>query len=483
MIPNFLKKFKGFENFDRGKFFCFERKYHFILCLCCKKVGMEEVEIDQLVGRRIGSMGKKLMAAAREGHLCVQEDGEVEGCIELKGDEERFEGFIGKWGNLYYLQRNWVLEGEVIRHFTRLISDVTPIECGEKGTLNEEQYRALQVGLSASVTCLTGGPGTGKSYVIGEIVKRFNGSVSVCAPTGKAASLLKDKLECPVGTLHGILGIKGNKDLLFGGKSLDDEMVIVDECSMIDVALWAALLRNVKSGTRLILVGDHEQLPPVEAGTVFGELCHHLQKKGSGYVHLNRCMRSDRFEILEMAEAVKRGELIQHGKLERKIEEWKERFKQGGFQILSCLRKGLFGVEAINELMWHGDKIPIMITQSSKRMGLSNGEMGILVKKNEGRNLGKDDSAIFGSREFPAVLLPEFELAYCLSVHKSQGSEFKTVVLLVPKGAEMFGREILYTGITRAKEKIEVLAEKSVLEACLANSSVRMSGIRKRLCQ
>jgi exodeoxyribonuclease V alpha subunit len=183
-----------------------------------------------------------------------------------------------------------------------------------------------------------------------------------------------------------------------------------------------------------------------------------------------------------MANAVKHGEMIEYGKLERKVEEWREEFRRGGFRILSCLRKGPFGVKAINEMMWGEGEIPIIVTRTDKRMGLSNGEMGILVKRNEGRILGKDDRAWFGSREFSAVLLPEFEYAYCLSVHKAQGSEFDRVVLLVPKGAEVFGREILYTGITRAREKIEVLGDQGVIEECLKKSATKKSGIQRRLC-
>ena len=123
-----------------------------------------------------------------------------------------------------------------------------------------------------------------------------------------------------------------------------------------------------------------------------------------------------------------------------------------------------------------------MITRSDRRMELSNGEMGVLVKRDPGRAMVKNDVARFGEREFPAALLPEFELGYCLSVHKSQGSEFKRVVLLVPKGAEKFGREVLYTGMTRAKDELIVLGEEGVIEACLSKGSERLSGIRRRLC-
>ncbi len=441
-------------------------------------VFMEQIEIDKLVEQRCGAIGGELMAAARQGHLCLRKETVVEGCVVLEGNEERFEGMVGRWGDLYYLQRNWVLEGEVVRGFLGLMGDVKQIDLEDVGKLNEGQVRVVQMGLSESVLCLTGGPGTGKSYVIGEIVRRFGGKVCVCAPTGKAVALLREKLECEVGTLHGVLGIRGGKDVLFGGKELDAGMVIVDECSMIDVGLWAALLRCVRKGTRLILVGDHDQLPPVEAGTVFGELCGYMKERGRGYVHLDESMRSDRKDILEMAEAVKLGKMIRYGKLERKVEEW----KKGGYRILSCLRRGPFGVEAINELMWEEGEIPIMITRTDKRMELSNGEMGKLIKRNKGRALGKDDVAVFGKRRFPAVLLPEFEPAYCLSVHKSQGSEFDRVVLLVPQGAEVFGREVLYTGITRAREEIVVLGDEGIIEECLKGTAVKMSGIRRKLC-
>ena len=437
---------------------------------------MEECDIDQIVGER-APLGAELMAAAREGHLCIRKEGN-EGVI-LKGDEERFEGLVGRWGDLVYFQKNWVLEGSVVREFGRLLDgDVKRVDLGDAGSLNEGQRRAVKECLGESVVCLTGGPGTGKSYVIGEVVKRWGTDVCVCAPTGKAALLLREKLESEVGTLHSLLGIRDGKEMLFGGKVLDAGMVIVDECSMIDVGMWSALLRNVKKGTRLILVGDHDQLPPVEAGTVFGELCGFMKERGKGYVHLDECMRSDRVEILEKAAAVREGKMIEYGKLERDVEGW----KRGGYQVLSCLRKGPFGVEAINELMRDEGEIPIMITRSNRRMELSNGEMGVLLKRDPGRAIGKNDVARFGEREFPAALLPEFELAYCISVHKSQGSEFKKVVLLVPKGAEIFGREILYTGMTRAKDELIVLGEEGVIEECVKKGSERLSGIRRRLC-
>ena len=344
---------------------------------------MEMCDIDQIVGER-APLGAELMAAAREGHLCIRKEGN-EGVI-LKGDEERFEGLVGRWGDLVYLQKNWVLEGSVVREFGRLLDgDVKRIDLGDVGSLNEGQQRAVEECLGESIVCLTGGPGTGKSYVIGEVVRRWGMDVCVCAPTGKATLLLRKKLDSEVGTLHSLLGIRNGKEMLFGGKVLDSGMVIVDECSMIDVGMWSALLRNVKKGTRLILVGDHDQLPPVEAGTVFGELCSFMKERGRGYVHLDECMRSDRVEILEKAAAVREGKTIEYGNLERDVEGW----KRGGYQVLSCLRKGPFGVEAINELMRDEGEIPIMITRSDRRMELSNGKWGCYQRGILGEQLEK----------------------------------------------------------------------------------------------
>ena len=439
------------------------------------RIGMESFmdacEVDKLVGEG-STLVAQLMAAAREGHLCI-EGGEEDCAVEvLKGNEERFDKKVGRFGNRYYLQRNWVLEGEVVRGFQRLLQgNVKPIDLGTSEGLNRAQEEAVRKGLCENVLCLTGGPGTGKTYTVAQIVKRFKGKGCVCAPTGKAVSLLREKLDVEVGTLHRMLGVKSGKDLLFGSGELDCEMVIVDECSMIDVGMWARLLRSLKTGTRVILVGDHDQLPPVEAGTVFGELCRYMKERGEGYIHLEECMRSDQAEILEMAAKVRRGEMVEYEELGADVEKWWDR----GYQILSCLRRGRYGVDALNKMMEKrkDTQRPIIVTRSNQRMGVNNGEMGFL----------KGEEITIGERRLRASLLSDYEWAYCLSVHKSQGSEFDKVALLVPKGAEAFGREILYTGITRAKEGVVVLSEEGVIEECLKQTSEKMSGMKERLRQ
>lgn len=470
----------------------------------------DDVLVDGLVAEQVGvPVVAELMEAVRGGHLCVRTTAEGVGVRQLEGHEEWFEEPVGVWNDLVYLQRCWVLESRVVRELKRLMVDVKRVDFGEGGELNERQAEAVRKGLGCSVFCLSGGPGTGKSHTVVELVKRFGGKVVVAAPTGKAVSGLKGRLDVECGTLHRLLGIRGMMDILYGKTVLDADMVVVDECSMIDVGMWGALLRAVCTGTRLVLVGDHDQLPPVEAGTVYGEICGWMRERHpEGYVFLDRCMRSDQAEILEQAAAVKRGEVVKGIEWGKRLDVgmWKKCFQgpmrgevdvqalleeMKGFRILSCMRQGPFGVEAINrELLerfrsdyQEGDvwPIPVMVTRTSYRLEVCNGEMGVLLKRSGSVELGKDDLVYFEDRSVPAVLLPGLEWGYAISVHKSQGSEYDRVALVVPPGSEFFGREILYTGITRARVSLEIYGNEETLELCVAGSAQKLSGIRRKL--
>ena len=428
---------------------------------------IEVCKEDEVFGMG-SSLISRLIAAGRAGHLCIKEceaDCEVQ---ELNGHEEWFEKKVGCWRGWFYLQKNWVLENRVVNEWKRLLKeDVQKINFKLHG-LNPGQNSAIKIGLSEGVFCLSGGPGTGKSYTIGKIIEAFRGSVCVCAPTGKAVALLKEKfnVNVAVGTLHRMLKVKSGKDLLFGEEMLNYDMVIVDECSMIDIAMWARLLRSIKNGTRLILVGDHNQLPPVEAGSVYEELCNYMCERKRGYIYLNECMRSDRKEIIDLAEKVKKGEVIKYENLENGIEDYFAK----GYQLLSSLRQGKFGVEKINSLLSKNEG-PIIITRSNPKMGFFNGEIGYL----------RNGEIMLGKKCFKKERVMDYEPAYCLSVHKSQGSEFEKVALILPKGSEVFGKELLYTGITRAKSEILIFSEEGVINECVKNSTKRMSGIKEKL--
>lgn len=450
---------------------------------------MNDDIIDQLVAEAAEvPVVRELMEAARHGHLCMK--GEAKGMRVLEGGEEWFEEPVGQWGDLLYLQRCWVMESRIVAELRRLMVDVKPLDMVDVRDLNGKQQEAVKKGLRCSVFCLSGGPGTGKTHTVAELVRQHGGEVIVTAPTGKAVAQLKERISgVQAGTLHALLGIRSLADVMWGEGQLDADMVVVDECSMIDVGMWGALLRGIKEGTRLILVGDYHQLPPVEVGTIYGEIC--LWMRQEQCTHLDECMRSDRVEILEMAEKVKSGGVID-GRLLKEVDmgRWVRLFQRGDFRILSSMREGSYGVDAINREMMRlfrqeyegGEwKIPVMATETNYEQGVFNGEMGVLIKQSISDQLEAEDVLCFGEKKIPAVLLPGFELAYAISVHKSQGSEYDHVALVMPPGSEVFGREVLYTGITRARMSLEVYGEVETLKLCAARSAQKLSGIRKKL--
>jgi exodeoxyribonuclease V alpha subunit len=519
-------------NFMSGlaeKIFAFREEGDFadIDLFFAKKWGETEEEICFLAS---------LMAFSRNGHLCLKIEEKVKPTIENKGLEEHvikgareIPGIVVRDGARYYLQRNWILESRVIATLQKLWErDVKPLDIPPFSGLSAKQQEAVKKGLKESFLLLSGGPGSGKTHTITALVKSYletgKREVIIAAPTGKAAAHLKECLRkemgfIQVGTIHALLKMKKASDLVWKRRRLQGGMLIVDECSMIDVALWGALLKAIPEGMRVILVGDHEQLPPVETGTVFGELCQFAKvHKEQNYVHLDECMRTEQQGILELARCVKEGEgvldaltKVVHKGLEEDWEEWYSHFpkpergepdveklfrEMKEFRILSCLRDGPWGVKAINEKLkkefaenWAEGEvwpIPIIVTRTSYRLELYNGEMGILLKRDFCSHLGENDTAVFMGangefRKIAASLLSSFEYGYCLSIHKSQGSEFEKVVFIVPKGAEVFGREILYTGITRSRSYLEIRGEKGVIEDCSLRSSRKLSGIVERL--
>ncbi len=448
----------------------------------------EKSAIDQMVSDAVGiPMARELMEKARSGHLCVRK--KAEGAYPLKGDEMWFDGCVGQWGDLLYLQRCWVMESRAVRAFKSLMVDVKPLDMRGGAGLTKEQLRAVKKGLKNSVFCFSGGPGTGKTHAVAELVRLYGRKdVLLTAPTGKAAMQLKAKVGVGKGgTMHRLLGIKSVRDIIWTNARLSAGLIVVDECSMIDIGMWGAFLSAIQKGTRLILVGDPNQLPPIGVGSFYKEICQWISR--DRFACLQKCMRSDRAEIVEMAERVKRGIPIKGRPLkEIDINQFADHFRQENFRILSCMRRGPYGVEAINRHMievfekkwqkgeWH---IPVIATKTCDEYGVSNGELGKLIKKKGSSGAG--DILCFESGEILAACMPEFEIAYALSVHKSQGSEYDHVALIVPPGSEVFGRQVLYTGITRARAFLDLYGENTTLRMCIEKTEETLSGIGKKL--
>lgn len=374
------------------------------------------------------------MEASQLGHLYLPYEGVVDPSWPVIHEEGRL-----------YLKRNHFFEEAIVSHLQRLWQgDVKPLDI-----------------LKEPVSLLVGGPGTGKSYTIRKLIERLpkDLQVIVVAPTGKAASRLGGE------TLHSVLKVKRSKDFMEKTPYLPVDLLIVDEASMMDAGMWSYLLRALPTGARLLLVGDPHQLPPVEAGTIFADLCDYVREfHQEALIELKKCYRTDRLDILEMAEKAKRGEMIS---FETEIPE------VGQAQVLSCVKRGPWGIHAMNEfLSREGEREPIIFTENDEAMGIYNGMMGFLQG---------EEVTLEGGKVFKLGETPPFEKAHCLSIHKSQGSEYDEVIVLMPPGSEVFGREVLYTAITRAKERVRVVGSEETLKLTLERSARRRSYVGQKL--
>jgi exodeoxyribonuclease V alpha subunit len=513
---------------------------------------------------------------SRRGHLCIQiEDAkilpdpqdlwqeayneQIHQCI-LTGSRTLPQGLVQRDGTRFYFDRQWVYESQFLAHFIEIKQSIPSLSFDlhkiqeelqsllQKQKLLPEQADAILKGCQNSLTLICGGPGTGKTYTAGYLVKLFwnaltdqqkaSCEIALAAPTGKAAANLQKSLGKVLNdlsglkpitavTLHGLLGISRkayqSQDITY----LLADLIIVDESSMIDVQMMVKLLSSVKPGARLIFLGDKHQLPPVEAGGLFADMIACLESEDQTSVaFLKTCLRAELEGIVHFAQWVNEGNyatlsashpapgiVIDSRDVNSLLEYASPFFDYPGFseteeihvltlfnrfRILSPMRKGPQGVEELNSRLRlaqtkkyrHRSKFmaPIMITHNDKRLELFNGEVGILVRNHHGQNeqLQEGDYALFPSnvdgsvRRFPAILLPRYEYAYCLSVHKSQGSEFDEVLLWLPEGSEVFGREVLYTGITRAKKKLVLACEQETLRKVMERRSLRLSGVCER---
>lgn len=439
-----------------------------------------------------------LLAMARKGHLCL----DVDAMDDLPPLLQTLIRKEAKEKKRFYLPKNSTLEDSIVENIFRLLSYPPRPKTGGVEKVTEQQRKAVENALLYPLSLITGGPGTGKTYTAAQIVHAFvackKTSILLAAPTGKAASHLASKIgiEDPAiqaGTLHSFLKRDHWQHKIH---PLHADLVIVDEASMIDPLLFSHLLAAIGPETTLVLMGDSHQLPAVAGGSLFADLVSAQTAKIPTTV-LDISYRSDRKEILELAQSILEGKPqdirnislgFDTGNLEliyQKLwlhaqkhfpKEWLKETNQ--FRILSTLRKGPLGTDALNAFLYEKfssltDQFPIMITRNDPRTGLCNGETGVLIKKQEAH--------FSGGRVFPFHQLPSFTYAYCISVHKSQGSEYEHVLFLVPPGSEAFGREVLYTAVTRAKNRLEIDGDPAPIALALARTSRKISGIPDKL--
>ncbi|MCB1180478.1 MAG: AAA family ATPase [Chlamydiia bacterium] len=431
-----------------------------------------------------------LFKSSREGHLCFSTD-EISDSV-LREEVEKGQAtsdFVVHEKGLWYFTRNFIGEKKVMVQLARLKSKEPgrPLRLSAS-QLSTEQGKCFDIIEKQTVTFVCGGPGTGKTHLASTLIEAcLDQEVVVAAPTGKAAQGIRNRLSSQshrltIGTLHSILKVYHPFPQI---PYLTADLVVVDEGSMIDARLFAHLLTAVKTGARLVILGDPDQLPPVSSGNLFADLA---KREG---VFLKTCHRTELHEIILLAKLIKEGKseqvlpfvkkypqvldfqpipkkeiLAKKVKCPTSIEEAFEAFERTRY--LTPLRRGPYGVSALSRQIPRQGIIPILIRENEPQMDFYNGDFGLI----EG-----DRAYFLGKEPLPLVLLPSYEEAYFLSVHKSQGSEYDEVHVLLPEGSELFGREMLYTAVTRARKRVVLYGEEGLIKKIISQKTGRLSGI------
>ena len=391
--------------------------------------------------------------------------------------------------------------------------------------LADVQVQAIESAVSHGVLVLTGGPGTGKTTIIKGIIKALEESgceILLAAPTGRAARRLADSTGREAKTIHRMLEYKPAEGISNFGRneyeSLQADVVIVDEASMLDILLSNYLLRALPTGCRLVLVGDVDQLPAVGAGNVLNDI---IRSGSMPVIRLTRVFRQhDQSSIVINAHKINSGQMpvlnedadfafididdeqqVANAIASQYIAKMKE-YNQAEMQVLAPMHKQVCGVQNLNKLLQEkvnpesddkheivtfkylfreGDKV--MQIKNNYDKDVFNGDIGI-IGSIDGSNVHVDYPERLGAVVYEKSELDELELAYAISVHKSQGSEYKYVLLAMVMGHYiMLQRNLLYTAITRAKKEVSIMGHLKALRAAIGNNKTnkRYSLLKERL--
>ena len=432
---------------------------------------------------------------------------------------------------------------------------ILQIEKETETVLDEMQKKAVTEAACHGLFILTGGPGTGKTTTINAIIRYFEGQgaeIRLAAPTGRAAKRMTEATGYEAQTIHRLLELTGmpedndqNAQAVHFERNaenpLEADVIIIDEMSMVDIQLMHSLLQAVIAGTRLILVGDENQLPSVGPGNVLHDI---IQSQAFPVIELTKIFRqASESDIVVNAHKINRGEQILLNNKSRDffflkrydadiiirvvialIQEKLPRYveaKPFDIQVLTPMRKGLLGVERLNQilqrylnppdaakkeresmhgLLREGDKV-MQIRNNyqmeweirgrygipiEKGIGIFNGDTGILRTINEFAETAEVEFEDGRCAEYSFKQLEELELAYAITIHKSQGSEYPAVVIPILSGPKMLlNRNLLYTAVTRARKCVTVVGSEETLREMIRNEKQqqRYSSLDQRICE
>lgn len=437
----------------------------------------------------------RLLQKSREGHLCIQDKkGEMIEALSIFLNQENPP--IMRWRNCYYLTKNFSIETSILKNLQRL-HNAPPSKRGKNmhffnqtaPALSPHQKEAVCHALNNTVTLITGGPGSGKTHLaktLIDICLSIYATVIFTAPTGRATFRFKNQRIIQK-TLHHILGLH---PFTLDVHPLIADFIIVDECSMIDARLFSLLLSSIASGSHLILIGDPDQLPPIESGPIFHNL---LQIQEIRRIHLQHNLRSQQDALISLAQQIQKTppeQIIQFlANSKHACMQWlpfppQENIISSSIEnkmtILTPFHHGPFGTKAYNN--WINKNFPsfarkpIIITKNHHSLKLMNGDIG----------WKQSFFAYFDHEQTQQISLsqiPYHELAWAISIHKSQGSEFDHVALFLPPGSEIFGRRLLYTGVTRARYSIKLFASQETLHKIIMHEITYLCNLSQRWIQ
>lgn len=489
-------------------------------------------------------------------HFLEIEQGAAEDTIsQMLLDEklvsEDFGDYEGLYLALYYQAEKYVADrlkemAETVFETDPIIIDelLTEVEKETGIVLAKAQEEAVRAVFETSALVITGGPGTGKTTIINSIIRlmgKQNKTVMLAAPTGRAAKRMSEVCHTEAKTIHRLLEITpgvdevGNMFARNEMNTLDCDVLIVDEMSMVDILLMKSLLAAIPRGAKLVMVGDSDQLPSVGPGNVLKDI---IESETVYCVQLREIFRQAKESMIVVnAHKINNGEMPHLNDKEndfflvhredpyviaetiadlcaRRLPKAYQLDNIGQIQVLTPTRKSIIGVQALNTALQErlnppdegkaekvlnsctfrvGDKVMQIknnyqlewrkFDSNEKGLGVFNGDVGFIMEiDNRKRKLfvAYDDRCV----AYDFAILDELELAYAVTVHKSQGSEFDVVVIpLFEVHRLLMTRNLLYTAITRAKNLVVLVGQEEVIHYYISNDNIqkRYSGLKNKL--